>query len=310
MEINVEKYRKVNSSFKRKFVFRMGDSAGFFSEYNNLVLAIHYCLVNKIKFIMSSKYANFSTFKGWTEYFIPFCEEYNHSILLKYNCRHKPIYNSGFDRYKYNIYKKLYHIDDFTYNLFETIRGEQNTTEIYHIEELNIKGTLLNNCQLIHRMIWRYQEEIQSEINKLKSLIEFNAFYIGIHIRSGDKFSEYPLLDIDMYIQKALQASSIRNAFVLTDDYNVINVLNEKFPEWNFKTLCRKDENGYVHHDFIRKEKSEQRKDLIKLFASMDLLEKADVFVGTYSSNPGMNMGYRMNSQNIVGVDFEQWLIW
>ena len=36
-------YIKLNKSFRRTLVFRMGDSGGFFSEYNGMILAMLYC---------------------------------------------------------------------------------------------------------------------------------------------------------------------------------------------------------------------------------------------------------------------------
>jgi len=39
-------------------------------------------------------------------------------------------------------------------------------------------------------------------------------------------------------------------------------------------------------------------------------LNKAQIFIGTYSSNPGMYLGMRMPKNKTVGVDFDKWLIW
>ena len=100
MELNVKDYNKLNNSFKKKLVFRIGESAGFFSEYNNMVLAMHYCLVNRIRFILNSKDANFSIHKGWEDFFKPFCKEYNYSLFQIYNLRFfKPTYKSNSHRY-------------------------------------------------------------------------------------------------------------------------------------------------------------------------------------------------------------------
>lgn len=201
-------------------------------------------------------------------------------------------------------------IDYFTYDLFRKIRTEQDLNAYYLIEELNLNGKLLDNCRLLHRMIWKYQPQIQEEINKLKNTIGIKTPYIGFHIRSGDKFKEYELLDPDIYITKAQQHSNIRNAYVLTDNYEVFTSLKSKYPDWNFFTLCKESECGYFHKDFLKKNKEEQKNDLIKLFASMDILESGDYFVRTFSSNPGMNMGFRMDSSKMVGIDYDNWLIW
>ena len=48
---------------------------------------------------------------------------------------------------------------------------------------------------------------------------------------------------------------------------------------------------------------------MITLFATMEILNRAELFVGTYSSNMGMFMGMR-NPSICRGVDFDHWLIW
>ena len=39
-----EAYRKVNEKFESVLVFHVGESAGFFSEYNCMILVMLYCL--------------------------------------------------------------------------------------------------------------------------------------------------------------------------------------------------------------------------------------------------------------------------
>ena len=53
----------------------------------------------------------------------------------------------------------------------------------------------------------------------------------------------------------------------------------------------------------------EKDRNMITLFATMEILNRAELFVGTYSSNMGMFMGMR-NPSICRGVDFDHWLIW
>ena len=106
--MDLQQYRMYNSSFRRKFVYRLGGSAGFFSEYNNMVLAILYCIVNRIQFVLESEEANFSSGKGWTEFFLPFCKEIKGKWLRLFNFRRKPTYKNFYERVCFNIYKRLH----------------------------------------------------------------------------------------------------------------------------------------------------------------------------------------------------------
>ena len=65
MVIDTKKYFEINNSFSQKLVYHLGSEAGFFSEYNNMILAMLYCLKHKIKFVLYSKDANFGFEKGY-----------------------------------------------------------------------------------------------------------------------------------------------------------------------------------------------------------------------------------------------------
>ena len=64
-----EAYQKVNEKFESVLVFHVGESAGFFSEYNCMILVMLYCLQHKIQFKLYSRDANFGYEKGWTDFF-------------------------------------------------------------------------------------------------------------------------------------------------------------------------------------------------------------------------------------------------
>ena len=50
------------------------------------------------------------------------------------------------------------------------------------------------------------------------------------------------------------------------------------------------------------------RKNLIEMFASIEVFLHSELFVGTYSSNPGLFVGMLID-ERMVGMDYEKWLI-
>lgn len=116
--------------------------------------------------------------------------------------------------------------------------------------------------------------------------------FIGFHIRGGDKFVEHKLEKCATYIKKAEQFSPLEDAFLLTDDYTIFETLKAEYPNWNFHTLTHPSERRYFHNDFLEKSANEKRQDLIKLFSAMEILRASNVFIGTFSSNPGMFFRY------------------
>jgi hypothetical protein len=305
----IEEYQRYNTSFRKTFIYRLGGSTGFFSEYNNMILAMHYCLVNQIRFTLESSGANFSSGLGWEEFFWPFCEEKNDKWISKFNYRKKPVYKSYYEKIGFNLYKKLHPNYIFTYSLFETVRNV-DVNKVYCVKELGLNGTLLQNCSAIHNMIWKYNSDVAIEISGLIKALGLPQRYVGIHIRQGDKTEETELYLPDAYMAKVKEFSGLKDAFVLTDDYRVIDYLRDTYKDYRFFTLCQTYEKGYSFPKLRRLPQVEQRLSYLRLWASMDIMAKADLFVGTYSANPGMNMGFRMDPATIKCVDFNEWQLW
>ncbi|TLU83396.1 MAG: hypothetical protein FDX30_10215 [Chlorobium sp.] len=310
----VDKYKEINSSFKKTFVFNFGSEAGFFSEYNNMVLAILYCLVNKIKFVLYSDNSKFKYNKGWTDYFKSFCDEVNDGFHEKYNLRQVEPYNimslkGKIKKVFIDVYKYLKKYDYLTYDLWNEFHNNNMKNNIYSIPNLFINDNLQNACSKLIKMTWRYNDDVLLFINKTKKEIKLHGDYIGFHIRTGDKYMESNILLVSEYINKSEKISNIKKAFVLCDDYNVFIDLINRHKEWSFYTLCRLSEEGYVHNDFVKLDKEIRKERLLRLFASMDILNEAKYFIGTYSSNPGMFMGMR-SPEKTYGIDYDKWLIW
>ena len=89
-KLDIGSYRRVNASFRKRMVYRIGVDCGFFVEMNYMVNAILYCLTHRIRFQLYSENANFGTGIGWTEYFLPFCEEVHEKFHKKYNFHRLP----------------------------------------------------------------------------------------------------------------------------------------------------------------------------------------------------------------------------
>jgi hypothetical protein len=292
----------------------MGGEGGFFSEFNNMVLSILYCLESNITFSIYSKDANFGYDKGWQDYFLPFCDEYGNQLHSLFNRRPNPRFKMKALSQIYDsicwIFRKINPSVLTTADLWNEIRRPPLDKK-YTIKELGIDGDLLQACNKIIELIWKYQPDVERKINDMRCSLNINTPYFGFHIRGGDKFIEADLIKPSDYVEKAKRISSdIKTAFVLTDDYRVIKDLTELYTDWTFHTFCAPTERGYFHKDFQKSSKEFKRDSHIKLFASMDVLADAEQFIGTFSSNPGMYLGMRMPKGKAVSLDVENWCIW
>lgn len=312
--MNVEESQKINKSFKRKLIYKVGLDCGFFSEYNNMILAMAYCITHKIQFILSSNNANFDYENGWCGFFEPFCEDIvsekeqhyktvNWKYMLKLLLRQKEfkILRNIFPYFSF--YKKQM----YTQDIFGRSRDYGLLKKRIKVKSLKSKLSFQELCSILVNLTWKYNSEVKKEVHELISSLGLPAEYVGFHIRGGDKFLEYQIEPIESYFAK--NKTGIKNIFVLTDDFTIISEIKRKYPDHIVYTLCEESEHGYFHGDFMNQDEKYRRRKLIRLFASIDICATSKLFVGTFSSNPGMYLGMRSPSIS-QGIDFNKWIIW
>ena len=151
-------------------------------------------------------------------------------------------------------------------------------------------------------------QNVKQQINENISHLSITLPYTGFHIRGGDKIIEANVIKGDKYIQCAIKNHSPNNAFILTDDYRIFESICNKYPEWSFRTLCKENEHGYIHEEYMKLNSAEKFSQLINLISSVEILSKSIKFYGTYTSNPGMFLGMRMGKKNMVGLDRKNWI--
>lgn len=285
---------------KQKLIFHIGHSAGFYSEFNNMVLAILYCHRHNIEFGIYSKDANFGYENGWNDFFLPFCKE------TKWNGHH--YINKRYDNPKGGKRKLLMDIYKFIHP--HTYLTPDLWNDFRHIDQTEMATKEVRDASKpIVDQIYRFNKHTQVEIDRLMKRINIDGPYIGFHIRGGDKTSEHCILEIERYISKAEFLTSIRTAFVYTDDYDFIIDLKKHYPEWKFFTLTPETDHGYFHDSFVKMDSKLKTTKSINMFASMEYLKNAELTFCTFSSNPGMFLGMCMGDK-AIGVDFDSWKIW
>jgi hypothetical protein len=266
-----------------------------------------YCLRHQIQFILFSKDANFGYRNGWTDYFLPFCDENTDDFHSKYNFRRAGIFKTC--RPQVLLYH-LFHRNTFlTFEILNRARDRRWEKVHFDIPELGINGNLRDACRVLINMTWRYNSFTQEQVQNLITSLHLPEHYIGFHVRMGDKITETNLFDVEEYIKKMPPDYPVKNAFVLTDNYLVIEQFQRLLNDWNIYTLCGKEERGYFHQEFQKQQSAFIRKSHETLFASMDILSESDLFIGTFNSNPGIFMGMKMDKQKVFGVDKQQWCI-
>lgn len=265
-----------------------------------MVLAILYCRLHNIDFNIYSADANFRIKKGWQDYFTPFCHESLNAVHHYINRRFEAP-TGGKRKILLEVYRRIFPDTFLTSDLWDSFRHIDHT-------ELSTPEVQRLSADII-REIYHFNTTTQRHIDNAVAALRLEGPYVGFHIRGGDKKSEHELLPIDKYILTAEARTDVRQAFVYTDDYSIYEALCSRYPRWTFHTLTPRDDHGYFHLQFLKLTPEERREKLLTMFASMELLSRADLAFCTYSSNIGMFLGMRIG-ERAVGVDMDNWMIW
>lgn len=297
-----KKYNKINESYNEVCIY-LGIGTGFFSEFNNLILAILYCLVNKIKFklyLVNAK--GFPNNKGFEEFFMPFCKELIYDADTEFN----NIFNFPKNEVEVllPIMKYKYGISYFTTDIFYNMRYNDFRNSHFIIKELGIDGDIYNAFGIIAKNIFRFNNETKKEIYKLINNLNLTKKYIGFHIRAGDKITEAELIKPEKYIESLKKHSDIKDIFISTDDYSVVEKLKNQYgSKYNIYTLTNKKELGYNQGDFEMSNKNEKYNHLIEFFASIEILLNSELCFGSYTSNPSIFLGAVLGKEKFIEVN-------
>jgi IS1 family transposase len=123
--------------------------------------------------------------------------------------------------------------------------------------------------------------------------------YLSCHIRRGDKNTETDYIPLEKYIENIAERDVV---FVLTDDYTVYETLQQENPKRKWHTICNKSDRGYNQCQLDRSNVKQKTQAMIKLFASIEIMNKSELFIGTKTSNPSVFMSI-YNPNITKGVD-------
>ena len=300
-----KKYNKINESYTEVCIY-LGIGTGFFSEFNNLILAILYCLVNKIRFklyLINAK--GFTNDKDFEEFFMPFCNE----LIYKPDIEFNNLFD--FDKNDINILhsivKEKYGINYFVYfnsDVFTKMKNGNFLNSNFNIKELGIEGNLYHAFGVIAKNLFRFNEETQKEINKIIDRLNLPKKYIGFHIRAGDKITEAELIEPEKYIKNLNKYTDIKDIFISTDDYSIVKKLQNKYGDkYNIYTLTNKKELGYNQENFELSNKNDKYNHLIEFFASIEILLNSELCFGSYTSNPSIFLGAVLGKSKFIEVN-------
>eukprot|EP00188_Purpureofilum_apyrenoidigerum_P004592 Plantae.Rhodophyta-Purpureofilum_apyrenoidigerum.ctg53026.p1 GENE.Plantae.Rhodophyta-Purpureofilum_apyrenoidigerum.ctg53026~~Plantae.Rhodophyta-Purpureofilum_apyrenoidigerum.ctg53026.p1 ORF type:complete len:385 (+),score=53.14 Plantae.Rhodophyta-Purpureofilum_apyrenoidigerum.ctg53026:57-1157(+) len=140
----------------------------------------------------------------------------------------------------------------------------------------------------VMRKLWSPRTEIRQSVQAIMEHMNLvDASYVGVHIRRGDKVLETDPIPLYRYAEAIrLLAPEVRTIFAASDDFTVVQDLAELLPEYQVLSLSRGN-FGHLQRMRNRANFEETYKTTSKLIVEVELLSRADYFIGTFSSNIG-----------------------
>lgn len=286
-EALIKEYRRINDSFSKTLIYHVGTEAGLFSELNNMLIAVCYCYVKKIRFVLYADDANFSGEKGWEDLFLPFCE-CNHDSLNRYgNYRHRHHY-----RYKRVLLphllirkvlapawlKRRTQADYLTQDIFGLITSEEVLKHPIHWDLFGMHGVIGDEFVKLRHLCLRYQPETEEAVRRKRDGLGLPRRYSSIQIRGGDKLAEYTSLFGAEYCMKAVRRET-EDLFLFTDDYRHVREAGKYF-QGRIYTLTEEREEGYYNEAFQQLPWEQKKEQLWKLLAMMEISMASEVHYG------------------------------
>jgi len=336
-----EKWRKLNASFKKKLVYRLGDSAGLFSEINNMFFAMVWALDNKVRFELCSQRSNLGD-EGWNDFFEPFTGEKCSEFLVRNNRRFVSDIK-GYDKKKVMAEKKKEKIDFLTQDIFKRFFENRAFAEkVFDFPELGIAGGSFAAAAGLARAFYRLNAATETAVRHLAAtrlrMVLFHgsgAFeaengagtgsglagsgelpekYIAVQMRAGDIRKEAAwrrqgLLGAAPYARKIREMRSgeglagVRTVFAFADDFRLVEELAAALPEFRVYTLCGEEERGFDYEAFMAQDAEARRRGILKILANVELCRGSLRFIGTRVSNPSWFLRLIMPEERVTFVD-------
>ena len=336
-----EKWRKLNASFKKKLVYRLGDSAGLFSEINNMFFAMVWALDNKVRFELCSQRSNLGD-EGWNDFFEPFIGEKCSEFLVRNNRRFVSDIK-GYDKKKVMAGKKKEKIDFLTQDIFKRFFENRAFAEkVFDFPELGIAGGSFAAAAGLARAFYRLNAATETAgrhlaATRLRMVLfhgsgafeaengagtgsglagsgELPEKYIAVQMRAGDIRKEAAwrrqgLLGAAPYARKIREMCSgeglagVRTVFAFADDFRLVEELAAALPEFCVYTLCGEEERGFDYEAFMAQDAEARRRGILKILANVELCRGSLRFIGTRVSNPSWFLRLIMPEERVTFVD-------
>lgn len=270
--MNADDYLRVNSKNSKPFLFGI-NGRGFYSEINNLLNAMLFGMVEKRRICVDQSRFSYGSIK-WSDIFTT-------NLPSSFECDTRAVASSW----------KVYNHKSPGFSIIS------ERINLWHRK----RRFFASRSYGFYRNVFQAKRTLAMAFCKPRAdgpppppLAPYP--YVAIHVRRGDKIdgfragrrlaAEGENVPVEKYLSIIDERlPKIKNLFVMTDDYRVIEEIQSARPGLKIYTFCDKGDQGYIQQSFDACESSLKVKALRRIVSEAEIARRSRIFIGCYKSN-------------------------
>lgn len=268
--ISIEEYLRLNHSFGQPILYSLTER-GLFSEVLCLLNAVLFCAVTKRRLVVNEEKFNGLSWMDLFGVALPTEDDQG-------GARRRSTTNEGQSQQ------------------LDAVRAwaadQWRQRAILKIEPLSLQGDFFQLIRTLSSILCpapceRHRAEREMATEGLKK-----GQFAALHVRRGDKVRRWrarpegEATAPGVYVDAIhLHRPDIRDVFILTDDFRVVEDFAASSSEFRFVTLCPPTEIGHRQRTFNALPTAEKREEISRLLTEVHIAAASGLFVGGFKSN-------------------------
>ncbi len=233
--ILLDHFRARNQQADKVLCLCLGDR-GYFAEITFVAKAMLYATAHDYKLVLDSSEFLHRYDKGWEDYFLPFCENYDREI------HGEPAMTARFG--------------DASASRESRGEGLKNFRAILDFFQRNVEigpyrfQRQFDTLRALGNAILRFSVRAEREIGALVASLGLPEQYAAVHVRRGDKVGDEDIFyAADLYMEELSSLETVDTLFIMSDDYTAVQEVQQwlgvRRPDVRSVTLCTPKHAGF-----------------------------------------------------------------
>lgn len=289
--------------------YQVGNSpgAGFSAAFLGLSTTLTHCLQRGIGFRLGRihRAVGFAPRRGWCDFFAPFCGEVDAPFIDRLNRSQFPFQRRfPLSRMAARLWLRSTTRPRVRYFMFDDpVRlpaPPSGETEFAHRDFWQLR-------QEIAPLIWVFDAQTRQEVAAVHKGLGLPRDYVALHIRRGDKNTEFPYVKVERYAQYVRERIAVPGTLlVATDDFRILREVEARLAGWTVRSAAEPESGGYRHGDFVRLPAAEKRRRNVLLLAEVEAMRGASHFFGSRTTNVAWLVNLLRKGEGVTWVDDER----